>query len=448
MDRNRVPKDLHSYSVYIDALSKSGKPWNAVRLFKEMSEKKEAACTAYPPAAAACPPAAAACTGPAADPAPRRARGVRRIAHFRGFLILRFLGFSNSDKGILPPREHGERPPRHEASDEVESRVRGVGSGAREPGTVAPAEDRVPDSDVRDEEGRGGGGGGEVEGVGEARRGEGEVEARVDAAPLAIDRRRHSVTTDESRTPTLAPDLRRLCSFGGRRPPLLAAFLYADADAAPTPPTPRPAAASFAAPRSSGGEALLRRRRPEPSSAAELGGRRGTHGAGLRGGLWASGSSGGAREVGVGRARGRPVHANASLSVAVAAEECSRHQDRQSIVLRHYEGTSFGTEGTTHLSRMSSFVEKCLQEQERGRIRHSGYSHDEPSSSSQMVMEISYLAAVGTEISNFRIEERLDSVHWRWNSDGRYTVKSTFSGLCDGVRGTPVLVRFGEFTYH
>ncbi|XP_020109940.1 circumsporozoite protein-like [Ananas comosus] len=60
---------------------------------------------------------------------------------------------------------------------------------------------------------------------------------------------------------------------------------------------------------------------PEPSSAAELGGRRGTHGAGARGGLRASGLSGGAGEVGVGRARGRPVHANASLSVAVAAEE-------------------------------------------------------------------------------------------------------------------------------
>nr|CAD1816831.1 unnamed protein product [Ananas comosus var. bracteatus] len=274
MDRNRVPKDLHSYSVYMDALSKSGKPWNAVRLFKEMSRKfapdavayntaihalgslstpacpppprrgragrgarsrgagrvsggaeEEAACTAYPPAAAACLPAAAACTGPAADPAPHRARGVRRIARFRGFLIPRFLDFSSSDKGILPQRAQGARPPRHKASEEVESRVRGVGSGAREPGAVAPAKDRVPDSDVGDEEGRGGGGGGEVEGVGEARRGEGEVEARVDAAPLAIGRRRHSVTTDESRTPTLAPDLRRLWSFGGRRPPLLAAFL-------------------------------------------------------------------------------------------------------------------------------------------------------------------------------------------------------------------------------
>nr|CAD1825874.1 unnamed protein product [Ananas comosus var. bracteatus] len=225
------PKDLHSYSVYMDALSKSGKPGtpsDSSRRCPESSPptpspttppstpldlyqrpQEEAACTAYPPAAAAC-------TGPAADPAPHRARGVRRIARFRGFLIPRFLDFSSSDKGILPPRAHGARPPRHEASDEVESRVRGVGSGAREPGAVAPAEDRVPDSDVRDEEGRGGGGGGEVEGVGEARRGEGEVEARVDAAPLAIGRRRHSVTTDESRTPTLAPDLRRLCSFGGR----------------------------------------------------------------------------------------------------------------------------------------------------------------------------------------------------------------------------------------
>nr|CAD1820697.1 unnamed protein product [Ananas comosus var. bracteatus] len=72
---------------------------------------------------------------------------------------------------------------------------------------------------------------------------------------------------------------------------------------------------------SSGGEACRGDGAPEPSSAAELGGRRGTHGAGARGGLRASGSSGGAGEVWVGRARGRPVHANASLSVAVAAEE-------------------------------------------------------------------------------------------------------------------------------
>nr|CAD1840618.1 unnamed protein product [Ananas comosus var. bracteatus] len=220
MDRNRVPKDLHSYSVYMDALSKSGKPWSAVRLFKEMSRKFAPDAVAYNTAIHAlgslstpsCPPAAAA----------GEALVARRAAAARG----RVSGGAGTRGGggrargrlrLLLLLLHA-RPPRHEASDEVESRVHGVGSGAREPGAVAPAEDRVPDSDVGDEEGRGGGGGGEVEGVGEARRGEGEVEARVDAAPLAIGRRRHSVTTDESRTSTLAPDLRRLCSFGGRRP--------------------------------------------------------------------------------------------------------------------------------------------------------------------------------------------------------------------------------------
>nr|CAD1826394.1 unnamed protein product [Ananas comosus var. bracteatus] len=65
MDRNRVPKDLHSYSVYMDALSKSGKPWNAVRLFKEMSRKFAPDAVAYNTAihalgslsTPACPPA-------------------------------------------------------------------------------------------------------------------------------------------------------------------------------------------------------------------------------------------------------------------------------------------------------------------------------------------------------------------------------------------------------
>ncbi|OAY83223.1 Pentatricopeptide repeat-containing protein, mitochondrial [Ananas comosus] len=47
MDRNRVPKDLHSYAVYMDALSKSGKPWNAVRLFKEMARKFAPDAVAY-----------------------------------------------------------------------------------------------------------------------------------------------------------------------------------------------------------------------------------------------------------------------------------------------------------------------------------------------------------------------------------------------------------------
>nr|CAD1833350.1 unnamed protein product [Ananas comosus var. bracteatus] len=212
MDRNRVPKDLHSYSVYMDAISKSSKPWNAVRLFKEMSRKFAPDAVAYNTAIHAL----GSLSTPACRPPPWRGRRWSRGAQ--------------SQRGAAATREfslhvHTERGP---LGMRLRTRSRAAsgewGSGVREPGVVAPAEDRVPDSDVGDEEGRGGGGGGEVEGVGEARRGEGEVEARVDAAPLAIGRRRHSVTTDESRTPTLAPDLRRLCSFGGRRPPLLATF--------------------------------------------------------------------------------------------------------------------------------------------------------------------------------------------------------------------------------
>nr|CAD1828026.1 unnamed protein product [Ananas comosus var. bracteatus] len=88
MDRNRVPKDLHSYSVYMDALSKSGKPWNAVRLFNEMSRKFAPDAVAYNTAIHA--------LGSLSTPA--------------GFLIPVFLGFSSSDKGILPPRAHGARP--------------------------------------------------------------------------------------------------------------------------------------------------------------------------------------------------------------------------------------------------------------------------------------------------------------------------------------------------
>nr|CAD1818498.1 unnamed protein product [Ananas comosus var. bracteatus] len=224
MDRNRVPKtSTPTPSTWTPSPSPAspGTPSDSSR---RCPRKFAPDAVAYNTAihalgslsTPACPPAAAAGEGLVAGRA-AAARG-RVSARGRGFLIPRFHGFSSSDKGILPPRAHGARPPRHEASDEVESRVRGVGSGARGPGAVAPAEDRVPDSDVGDEQGRGGGGGGEVEGVGEARRGEGEVEACMDAAPLAIGRRRHSVTTDESRTPTLAPDLRRLCSFGGRRP--------------------------------------------------------------------------------------------------------------------------------------------------------------------------------------------------------------------------------------
>lgn len=39
MDRKGVVKDLHSYSIYMDILSKSGKPWKAVKLYKEMKKK-------------------------------------------------------------------------------------------------------------------------------------------------------------------------------------------------------------------------------------------------------------------------------------------------------------------------------------------------------------------------------------------------------------------------
>jgi pentatricopeptide repeat protein len=39
MDRRGVAKDLHSYSIYMDALAKSGKPWKAVKLFREMKQK-------------------------------------------------------------------------------------------------------------------------------------------------------------------------------------------------------------------------------------------------------------------------------------------------------------------------------------------------------------------------------------------------------------------------
>ncbi|GAV70918.1 PPR domain-containing protein/PPR_2 domain-containing protein [Cephalotus follicularis] len=39
MDKNGVHKDLHSYSIYMDILCKSGKPWKAVKLYKEMKGK-------------------------------------------------------------------------------------------------------------------------------------------------------------------------------------------------------------------------------------------------------------------------------------------------------------------------------------------------------------------------------------------------------------------------
>ncbi|WVZ87409.1 hypothetical protein U9M48_034047 [Paspalum notatum var. saurae] len=39
MDRRGVAKDLHSYSIYMDALAKSGKPWKAFKVFKEMKQR-------------------------------------------------------------------------------------------------------------------------------------------------------------------------------------------------------------------------------------------------------------------------------------------------------------------------------------------------------------------------------------------------------------------------
>ncbi|CAN0825106.1 Pentatricopeptide repeat-containing protein At1g80550, mitochondrial [Linum grandiflorum] len=39
MDRKGVEKDLHSYSIYMDILCKSGKPYKAVKLYKEMKKK-------------------------------------------------------------------------------------------------------------------------------------------------------------------------------------------------------------------------------------------------------------------------------------------------------------------------------------------------------------------------------------------------------------------------
>ncbi|PKU87828.1 pentatricopeptide repeat-containing protein At1g80550, mitochondrial [Dendrobium catenatum] len=39
MDSRRVEKDLHSYTIYMDVVSKSGKPWKAIKLYKEMKNK-------------------------------------------------------------------------------------------------------------------------------------------------------------------------------------------------------------------------------------------------------------------------------------------------------------------------------------------------------------------------------------------------------------------------
>lgn len=40
MDSKGVQKDLHSYAIYMDIMCKSGKPWNAVKLYKEMKGKR------------------------------------------------------------------------------------------------------------------------------------------------------------------------------------------------------------------------------------------------------------------------------------------------------------------------------------------------------------------------------------------------------------------------
>ncbi|KAJ3676916.1 hypothetical protein LUZ60_002640 [Juncus effusus] len=40
MDRSGVEKDLHSYAIYMNALTKAGKPWQAIKLFKELNQKK------------------------------------------------------------------------------------------------------------------------------------------------------------------------------------------------------------------------------------------------------------------------------------------------------------------------------------------------------------------------------------------------------------------------
>ncbi|CAN1836555.1 Pentatricopeptide repeat-containing protein At1g80550, mitochondrial [Linum perenne] len=40
MNRKGVNKDLHSYSIYMDIMCKSGKPYRAVKLFKEMKGKR------------------------------------------------------------------------------------------------------------------------------------------------------------------------------------------------------------------------------------------------------------------------------------------------------------------------------------------------------------------------------------------------------------------------
>ncbi|OAY69009.1 hypothetical protein ACMD2_15370 [Ananas comosus] len=44
----------------------------------------------------------------------------------------------------------------------------------------------------------------------------------------------------------------------------------------------------------------------------------------------------------------------------------------------------------------------------------------------------SSITALKDRISNAQISHGQDSVHWRWSTDGRFTVKSTYSILRDG----------------
>ncbi|KAI3800439.1 hypothetical protein L1987_28530 [Smallanthus sonchifolius] len=47
MDKDGISKDLYSYSIYMDVQSKSGKPWKAVKLYKEMKKGIKLDVVAY-----------------------------------------------------------------------------------------------------------------------------------------------------------------------------------------------------------------------------------------------------------------------------------------------------------------------------------------------------------------------------------------------------------------
>nr|CAD1829599.1 unnamed protein product [Ananas comosus var. bracteatus] len=42
------------------------------------------------------------------------------------------------------------------------------------------------------------------------------------------------------------------------------------------------------------------------------------------------------------------------------------------------------------------------------------------------------ISALKARLSSLKTGLGPDSVHWRWSPDGRFTVKSTYSALCDG----------------